>query len=267
MCVVRKRQSREILTNWYSFDMLPRMDTLDITVAPAGRPAEQALRSPGAKALARHLLEEILGGRLRAGVKLPPERELSVRFGASRGSVRRVLADLRERGLITQSVGSGTFVSQHAEALVQPGPAAQSDTNVSPAELMEARRLIEPLLPGLIARNATAADFAAMTHCLEQSEAAATIEEFEQWDGALHKAFALATHNAFFIRILDLMNQVREQGEWGRLKRNSLTPARRAEYEHQHRAMVNALRDRDASQAAGLMTAHLDQIQRNLFGE
>jgi DNA-binding FadR family transcriptional regulator len=243
------------------------MDTMDATIAGSSQPPDPGLRSPGARALSRYLLEEILGGRLGAGVKLPPERELSLRFGASRGSVRRVLADLRQRGLITQSVGSGTFVSPQAEALVRRGPAVQSDTNVSPAELMEARRLIEPLLPGLIARNATAADFAAMAHCLAQSEAATTIEEFEQWDGALHKAFALATHNAFFIRILDLMNQVREQGEWGRLKRNSLTPARRAEYEQQHRAMVNALRDRDARQAVGLMMAHLDQIQRNLFGE
>jgi DNA-binding FadR family transcriptional regulator len=232
-----------------------------------GADADAAVRSPGAKALSRFLREEILGGRLRAGVKLPPERELSTRFGASRGSVRRVLSDLRERGLITQSVGSGTFVSEQAEAMAQGRTLPGFDANVSPAELMEARRLIEPLLPAMIARNATAADFAAMAHCLEQSEAAAVIDEFEYWDGALHKAFAVATHNAFFMQILELMNQVREQGEWGRLKRNSLTPARRTQYERQHRAMVNALRDRDAGQAAALMVEHLDQIQRNLFGE
>ncbi|WP_235610676.1 FadR/GntR family transcriptional regulator [Bordetella sp. H567] len=239
-------------------DTKTKMQALDV---------DASLRSPGAKALARYLHEEILGGRLRAGVKLPPERELSARFGASRGSVRRVLSDLRERGLITQSVGSGTFVSEHAETVVQDPAMPGFDRNVSPAELMEARRLIEPLLPGMIARNATAADFAAMANCLEQSEAASTIDAFEYWDGALHKAFAVATHNAFFMQILGLMNQVREQGEWGRLKRNSLTPARRAQYERQHRAMVDALRDRDAAQAAALMTEHLDQIQRNLFGE
>lgn len=240
------------------------MDTKTQVDAPgsAGAP-----RSPGAKALARYLHEEIMAGRLRAGVKLPPERELSTRFGASRGSVRRVLADLRERGLITQSVGSGTFVSAQAEALADGQAIPRFDGNVSPAELMEARRLIEPLLPGMIVRHATAADFAAMADCLEQSEAAGSIEAFEYWDGALHKAFAVATHNAFFMRILELMNQVREQGEWGRLKRNSLTPARRAQYERQHRAMVDALRDRDAAQAAALMVEHLDQIQRNLFGE
>lgn len=233
------------------------------------REAGTALRSAGAKALSRYLQDEISSGRLRAGVKLPPERELSQRFGASRGSVRRVLSDFRERGLITQSVGSGTFVSEQAEALmgVPPHPAPWFNANVSPAELMEARRLIEPLMPPMIARNATAADFAAMAHCLEQSEAASTIDAFEHWDGELHKAFAVATHNAFFMQILELTNRAREQGEWGRLKRNSLTEQRRAQYEQQHRAMVDALRDRDAGQAVALMIEHLEQIQRNLFGE
>jgi DNA-binding FadR family transcriptional regulator len=234
------------------------------------RVARTTLRAAGAKALARYLDDEMTSGRLRAGVKLPPERELSARFGASRGAVRRVLADFRERGWIVQSVGSGTFVSERAESLRSAQEGAGADTatpNVSPAELMEARRLIEPLMPAMIARNATAADFAAMAHCLEQAESAATIEDFEHWDGALHKAFAVATHNAFFMQILELTNRVREQGEWGRLKRNSLTVRRRAEYERQHRAMVEALRDRDAGRAAVLMVEHLEQIQRNLFGD
>ena len=51
----------------------------------------------------------------------------------------------------------------------------------------------------------------------------------------------------------------------GRLKRRSLTPARRTAYEQQHRAMVDALKDRDAQQARELLTAHLEQIQKNLF--
>nr|WP_260986430.1 FCD domain-containing protein [Bordetella genomosp. 13] len=228
----------------------------------------RAARAEGAKALSRYLYDEMVNGRLRAGVKLPPERELSLRFGASRGAVRRVLSEFRERGLITQAVGSGTFVSDEVEALSRtPSRAAVLEAAISPAELMEARRLIEPLMPAMIARNATAADFAAMDRCNDQAEAAQSIEEFEHWDGALHRAFAVATHNAFFLQILELTNRAREQGEWGRLKRNSLTPQRRSEYERQHRAIVAALRDRDTAKASGLLIEHLEQIRRNLFGE
>jgi len=228
-------------------------------------PLGSSLRAEGAKALTRFLLEAMASGQLREGMRLPPERALSERFGASRGSVRRVLAELRERGLIVQAVGSGTFVTAAAHALA-PAGAGRPALHTSPAELMQARLLIEPLMPALIARNATAADFARMAECLERSEAAREIADFEHWDGELHKAFATATHNSFFLQILELANRVREQGEWGRLKRNSLTAERRAQYEQQHRAIVAALKDRDASQARALLLGHLEQIQQNLFG-
>lgn len=212
----------------------------------------------------QHLVGEISSGRLHVGVKLPPERELSQRFAISRGSVRRVLADLRTRGLIVQSVGSGTFVADGAQDLARTTDPAPG-IHTSPAELMEARLLIEPLMPALIVRNANAGDFARMQQCLEEGEAAASMEAFEHWDGELHKSFAEATHNSFFLQILELTNRVREQGEWGRLKRRSLTPERREQYQRQHRAIVEALKDRDASQARDFLLGHLEQIQRNLF--
>ncbi len=230
-----------------------------------------SLRSAGAKALAAYLADEIASGRLGDGAKLPAERQLSERFGASRGAVRRVLQDLKRRGLISQAVGSGTFVRGGVARSFGAGSQASGlgphiAQQTSPAELMEARLLIEPLLPRLIVRNATSPDFARMTECLERSEAARSIEEFERWDGELHRMFAFATHNAFFLQVLELANRVREQGEWGRLKVRSLTPERRAQYQTQHRAIVEALRDRDADAAGEALVEHLRQIQNNLFG-
>ncbi|WP_277963408.1 FCD domain-containing protein [Pseudomonas sp. RIT-To-2] len=229
--------------------------------------AQKSVRADGARSLAKYLVEEIESGRLAAGHKLPAERELSESFQASRGSVRRVLSNLKEMGLITQSVGSGTFVADNVQSLIPaietPAP---SKLQTSPAELMEARLLIETQMPSLIVRYATAADFDRMDECIVRSEAATTIEEFEQWDGALHQAFAEATHNSFFLKILELTTQIREEGEWGRLKKNSLTAERRSQYEAQHRTIVDALRDRDERLARELIEVHLLQVQRNLFG-
>jgi DNA-binding FadR family transcriptional regulator len=102
---------------------------------------------------------------------------------------------------------------------------------------------------------------------VDQSEAALDLFDFEHWDEELHKAFAFATHNSFFVQLMDLTNKVREQGEWGRLKRISLTPETRQQYELQHRAIVEALKDRDASLAKSLLFGHLQLIQQNLFGD
>lgn len=229
--------------------------------------AQKSVRADGALKLAAYLVEEIESGRLHAGYKLPAERELCETFEASRGSVRRVLSNLKEIGLITQAVGSGTFVADNVAELLPAAVNRPSEIQVSPAELMAARLLIEPQMPSLIVRHATAADFERMDECITRSEQAMTIEDFEYWDGELHKVFAIATHNNFFLKVLELANQVRDQGEWGRLKRKSLTPERRKKYEEQHRAMVIALRDRDEDLSEQLITEHLIQVQQNLFSQ
>jgi len=221
----------------------------------------------GAQAFSDWLANGLSNGTLHVGVKLAPERQLSAQFRISRGTVRRVLARFRERGLIEQTVGSGTFVASTLASVSAPTSPAQPGLRTSPAELMEARLLIEPLMPALIVRNATSADFDAMLNALVKSENAATPEEFEHWDGELHRSFALATHNSFFAHILELANRVREEGEWGRLKLKSLTDERRTQYCRQHRAIVEALVHRDRDQAKALMQEHLNQIRSNLFDE
>lgn len=228
------------------------------------------LRSPRALLLVQDLLQRMRNGSLVAAMRLPAERELCEQFNISRGTVRRILSNFSEQGLLHQMPGSGTFVTDKATLLLQgagsPQIASTADpAYVSPADLMAARLLIEPLMPQLIVQNGTVQDFERMQECLTYSEQASSIEEFEHWDEQLHAALATATHNAFFTQLLGLVNQVRDQGEWGNLKKKSLTLQNRRAYERQHRELVEALRARDAGAAKKVLTQHLEQIQVNLF--
>lgn len=56
------------------------------------------------------LRDDILSGGQPVGSCLLPELDLARRFSASRFTVRRALAELRERGLVEPRVGLGTFV-------------------------------------------------------------------------------------------------------------------------------------------------------------
>ena len=56
------------------------------------------------------LVNQITGGRMRAGARLPSEADLVRRFGASRITVGRALRDLQTAGLVERRAGSGTFV-------------------------------------------------------------------------------------------------------------------------------------------------------------
>jgi DNA-binding FadR family transcriptional regulator len=211
------------------------------------------------------LLDSLRVGRLKSGDRLPPERALSETYGIGRTVVRRVLAELKERGVITQAVGSGTYIAPGALQRLEQDTAPPA-MHTSPAELMEARVLVEPAVIELVIRHATAADILRMEECCARAEAATTLEEFELWDGALHQAVADATHNTFVISVFKLMNAVRDQGDWGMLKKRSVTPERRLHYQREHRALVAALKDRDAEQARKLLTTHLLQVRANMLG-
>ena len=222
-----------------------------------------------ASALRDNLLDNLRSHAWRPGQRLPTERELGAQFGLSRSTVRRVLQDFKRKRLITQTVGSGTYVSDEvhealsAQALLAPHGAAHA---VSPADLMNARLLLEPALIEMVIGNATAADFARMDECNSHAESSTTLEDFEHWDGQLHEAIAAAAHNGFITSVFRLMNEVRATGEWGMLKRRSATPERRREYQHEHRALVAALKERDAERAKALCRAHLVHVRTNMLG-
>ena len=222
-----------------------------------------------ASALRENLLDKLKSNVWRPGQRLPTERELGAQFGLSRSTVRRVLQDFKRKRLITQTVGSGTYVSDEvhealsAQALLAPRGVAAA---VSPADLMSARLLLEPALIELVIGNATVADFSRMDECNANAEVASTLEDFEHWDGQLHEAIAAAAHNGFITSVFRLMNEVRANGEWGMLKRRSATPERRRDYQHEHRALVAALKDRDAERAKALCRAHLVHVRSNMLG-
>lgn len=212
------------------------------------------------------IMDNLRAGRWRAGDRLPTERSLSEQFTLSRGSVRKVLQDLRAHGLIEQTVGSGTYVAEGADAMIRTIPVPPREAQTSPAELMEARLVLEPAVLELVVAHATAADFQRMDECCTRAEAAQTLEEFEHWDGMLHEVIAEAAHNTFVTNVSRLMSEAREQGEWGMLKRKSVTPERRAEYQREHRALVAAFQDRDLATATARTRDHLLRVRRNLLG-
>ncbi|MDP2005560.1 MAG: FCD domain-containing protein [Rubrivivax sp.] len=202
----------------------------------------------------------------RAGHRIPTERALSEEFGLSRSTVRRVLLDFKRKRLITQTVGSGTYVAEQVQQVLTELAPPAAVSSVSPAELMSARLVLEPALIEMVIGNATPADFARMDECNTRAETATTLEDFEKWDAALHEAIAEAAHNGFITGVFRLMNEVRSNSEWGVMKRRSATPERRAQYQREHRALVAALKERDAERAHALCVAHLVQVRTNMLG-
>jgi GntR family transcriptional regulator len=73
--------------------------------------AEPLARVPAYRRIAADLTAQIRAGQYRPGDALPPQRELSTRYGVTLMTLRQALQELRDSGLIVQQPGRGTYVA------------------------------------------------------------------------------------------------------------------------------------------------------------
>lgn len=212
--------------------------------------------------IAAQLRRAIHAGTYQHGEKLPAERHLADAFEASRTTVRLALDKLEQERLVTRRVGSGTFVNHR--------PVSDLDNiadSTSPLEMIEARLGIEPHMTRLAVLNATNRDIEKMTEVIDSAEAAGDNSEvWTEWDTQFHLLLAEAAHNRLILWLYQHVNEIRSHDQWRSMREKVLTPARIAEYNRQHRALLGAIASRDVEGAAAMVTSHLHFARRQLMG-
>lgn len=205
---------------------------------------------------------------LRAGSRLPTERELAQELQLSRTTIRNALALLEEEALVSREVGRGTYLRGDPRNGLNNTRGSTSLSSiavtVSPTDVMTARKLIEPAAVTSIVENATVADFNEIERCLLGVEGASDYDEVERWDLALHRALIHASHNPLMESMYLLVEEARQGETWGNLKRRSDSIERRQSYRSQHRDIFDALRNRDGRAAREAMQRHLHTVESNL---
>lgn len=217
----------------------------------------------------RAILQSIRDGVLKAGDKLPNERELSTRFDSSRSTVRHALAMMSAQGLLDRKVGSGTFL---ADALMQrlsesDLPVAAHHQNVPTyAEILEGRLLFEPAMMGLSAQRADADDFALMRHHLGVVRNADQWIDFKEGIYGVHLAIFRASKNRFLMQVFDAVVADRRAVQYdGRSKLNGpVGVIVREQTLRELTAIVDALELRDAKAATILADNYFTRIFASL---
>ena len=105
-----------------------------------------------------------------------------------------------------------------------------------------------------------------MDRCVVGGAAAQSYDEFEVWDFALHHAIVMASGNPLLVAMYADIERARKGQLWGNLKRLRDTRERRAAYQSDHVALVDALRARDLPRATDEMELHLARVEANLLG-
>ena len=190
----------------------------------------------------------ISSGELRPGERLPPERELAERFGASRSSLRPVMKVLESVGVILQKVGDGSYLNPDASGILHlPFTFLILLDGVSLVELFDARLMIEPQLAARAAECASSRDLEKMRATLS-----GMLTDTVNADIAFHEAVCEATGNRICHRMFGAIHRAFQQGmeQTARLA----PPERALDF---HRAIYSAIHLRQPEEARRKMTEHL----------
>ena len=225
-------------------------------------PASKA--SKGTRAITALIRKEIEIGTYTDGDQLPAERQLSETYDTSRSTIRKALTNLEKIGLVVRKIGSGTFVDYPPQ---DEDEAVNIIDKISPLQLMEARVGFERQMTRLAVVHATARDLATIGAVLDKLEN--TIhdkEEFTRWDLEFHLLLAKCAGNPLILYLYGQINEVRNHPQWAASKELVLTAENIVEYNKCHRAIYNALRQRDVVGALEALNEHMELARTHLIG-
>ena len=209
----------------------------------------------------------ILDGRLKAGDKLPAQRDLVDMFQTSRGPLREALRVLEQKGLldIKRGVRGGAVVKRPGMA-----PVAESlgllvrHRKIKLAELSEFREGVEGSVAAIAAQRATAADIRQLKDLLDQAKKAASNgidawEAFCQVDNRIHVAIAKAAGNRVYEFVLRMVHDnIQQYYEAHPLK----DPQFMQENYQDLCDIVSALEKHQATAVRSLMQSHVRRFNR-----
>ncbi len=214
--------------------------------------------------MAAQIQKQLAEGTLRPGDRLPAERDLAEAFGVSRASVRDAIRVLELAGLVVPRQGEGTVVRDLTlDSVVSPLASVLLRRKDLLADLLDARRIIEPALASRAAEHANVEDVAAMEEILtRQGAKVAAGDVAVDEDTAFHYRLATAARNQVILKVMDvLMDLLRE----GRARSLQVRGRPRRSLDG-HRRILAAVKRRDPSAAAQAMTQHLEEIGEILQG-
>ena len=205
------------------------------------------------------ILEQLIAsGQISPGARLPPERDLAVRLGVSRNSVREAVHELELKHLVERRSGRGTLVlaprsNAHGGLLNDLDPDERDLL-----EIMDFRLAVEPPIAALAAIRRTRGGLTRLSRLLEEMVDETRPARVAELDHAFHAAIARSTNNRLLMRLHDV------SAEWLRQsRREALQSRRRREASLTgHRQIYDAIRAGDSDAAKDAMVDHIEQVRR-----
>lgn len=207
------------------------------------------------------LRDMIHRGEIKAGDKLPPERDLAKLLNVSRPTLRAGIRSLVAIGVLQSKQGAGTFVVGNEGPPSLDGNQLKllaSLRGFTSAEMFEARLALEMAVAGLAAERATSETLASLAE--ELAGIFGSIDEPEQFlvhDMNFHQLVATASNNRILTSLMNMVTTILFDVRSKTVKRARDLK----ESAEMHRIIYRAIRDKNAEGARKAMRDHLLSAQ------
>ena len=202
-----------------------------------------------------HIQKLIETDVLKAGNKIPPEREFAAQLKISRASLRAGIGYLAAMGVLNVRHGVGTFVAEEAPAVRSFSVHLLSALRgFKPKQMFEARLLLEGGLAAMAAERGGDLHFATMAE--EVTEMYATFDDPQEYlihDVRFHRAIAEAAGNP----ILTVLMETVVSAMYDDRRRTVEQSSDLRQSADMHRTIYRAIRARDMVAARKAMEQHL----------
>ena len=211
----------------------------------------------------------ILDGVLKPGERLLPERELAQELNVSRPSLREAITTLKSRGLLKSARGGRPYVVDIiAPTLTDPLIGLLKNHPNAMFDVLEMRHALEEVGAYFAALRATEADREILRGRFAELEAIQQGEHAPQHDSVVdanfHLAIADASHNVALIHVMRGLFNLLLSHICRSLERLYTRESSYVIVHSQHRAILNAILDRDPEAARQAAHIHLTFVETTL---
>lgn len=209
--------------------------------------------------VASSITDMIRSGEWGLGERIPTESALADRFEVGRSTVREAVKSLQITGVLHSKAGMGTFVSESAVRLIQSSELmALLEDDGELSSIVETRYILEPQMAALAAARRTEDDCCQLEGILAVMEQCETKAQLLEQGYQFHSLLAQITRNriltGFYESIAGKLLCIRD------LDFLTLEVYRKGIGDH--RAIAQAIREKDGERAKTLMQKHLKQDYR-----
>jgi GntR family transcriptional repressor for pyruvate dehydrogenase complex len=213
----------------------------------------------------KRLYEDIVGqiknlikkGKLKSGDRLPPERELAEIFQVSRNSVREAIRALEEKQLIRSMPGDGTYVIIEEDMIVETLARAIKHEKDKLYEIFQFRKLIEPEIVFLAAKNASLQDIKKLESMVDKQKRMINDgKKSIKLDEDFHLFLSHMSKNTIFLRITQTLNDILGETRAEVFQKES----RKFLSLEGHQKVLKAVKQRNPNLARKTMKEHLRSI-------